>query len=160
MNTITINGKTYNVPKSEEQRSLMRFLREDLLLTGTKNGCEIGMCGSCTVLVDGKALRACKLPLKRIQGKKVLTIEGLKGVNGDLHPIQQSFVDAGAIQCGFCTPGMVMAVYGLLKTNPTPDRDEIRRSLRGNTCRCTGYQQIFEAVELAAMRIRDMNLEL
>ncbi len=160
MNTITINGSEYTLKQQDMKRSLMRYLREDLLLTGTKNGCDAGMCGSCTVLVDGKALRSCTLPLERVIGKEVLTIEGLKSPSGELHPIQQSFIDAGALQCGFCTPGMIMAVYGLLKAHPKPTREGIRKGLRGNLCRCTGYQQIFEAVELAAQRIRDRGITL
>ncbi len=160
MSTLTVNGTSYSIKKKDLQRSLMRYLREDLLLTGTKNGCEKGMCGTCTVIVDGRPLRSCKIPLERVIGKEVLTIEGLTGTNGDLHPIQQSFIDAGGFQCGFCTPGMIMASYGLLKGNPSPSRDEIKRALRGNLCRCTGYQQIFDAVELAAARIQDLGMKL
>ena len=160
MTTLTVNGTSYSIKKKDLQRSLMRYLREDLLLTGTKNGCEKGMCGTCTVIVDGRPLRSCKIPLERVIGKEVLTIEGLSGTNGDLHPIQQSFIDAGGFQCGFCTPGMIMASYGLLKGNPSPNRDEIKRALRGNLCRCTGYQQIFDAVELAAARIQDLGMKL
>lgn len=160
MTTLTVNGTSYSIKKKDLQRSLMRYLREDLLLTGTKNGCEKGMCGTCTVIVDGRPLRSCKIPLERVIGKEVLTIEGLSGTNGDLHPIQQSFIDAGGFQCGFCTPGMIMASYGLLKGNPSPSRDEIKRALRGNLCRCTGYQQIFDAVELAAARIQDLGMKL
>lgn len=160
MTTLTVNGTSYSIKKKDLQRSLMRYLREDLLLTGTKNGCEKGMCGTCTVIVDGRPLRSCKIPLERVVGKEVLTIEGLSGTNGDLHPIQQSFIDAGGFQCGFCTPGMIMASYGLLKGNPSPSRDEIKRALRGNLCRCTGYQQIFDAVELAAARIQDLGMKL
>lgn len=160
MTTLTVNGTSYSIKKKDLQRSLMRYLREDLLLTGTKNGCEKGMCGTCTVIVDGRPLRSCKIPLERVVGKEVLTIEGLSGTNGDLHPIQQSFIDAGGFQCGFCTPGMIMASYGLLKGNPSPSRDEIKRALRGNLCRCTGYQQIFDAVELATARIQDLGMKL
>ncbi len=160
MNTITINGTSFTILDTDSDCSLMRYLREQLLLTGTKNGCEIGMCGSCTVIMDGKTVRSCKVPLKKAFGKEILTIEGLKGDNGDLHPIQQSFIDAGALQCGFCTPGMIMASYGLLKANRNPSRDDIKKALRGNLCRCTGYQQIIEAVELAASRIRDAGIQL
>ncbi len=155
MNTFTVNGTAYALDASSREQTLMHFLREELSLTGTKNGCAIGQCGSCTVLVNRKAVRSCTIPLHRIAGKHVLTIEALSQ-DGDLHPIQQAFIDAGALQCGFCTPGMIMSSYGLLISDPSPTREEIRLALRGNICRCTGYQQIIDAVELAALRVREL----
>lgn len=161
MNTITVNDKEHSIPDNLLEISLLTYLREHLHLTGTKNGCEKGLCGSCTVIADGSAVRSCKIPLKRALGKRIITIEGLQDPKTKtLHPIQQSFVDAGAIQCGFCTPGMVMSSYGLLLKNPAPSREQIKKALKGNLCRCTGYQQIFDAVELAARRISDSGMIL
>jgi len=147
---IIINGKEHQVTETQLDKSLATFLREDLMLTGTKIGCDIGVCGSCTVLVNDKPMRSCKLKLKDVMGKSVLTIEGLSPPDGTLHPIQQAFVDCGAIQCGFCTPGMVLSAYALLKENPKPTRQQVRNALKGNLCRCTGYQQIVDAVMKAA----------
>ncbi len=127
-------------------RLLLDVLREDLRLTGTKRGCDIGVCGTCTILIDGKVKRACKVKVGDIADGKVLTIEGLSK-EGELHPIQQAFIDYGAIQCGFCTPGMVLAAKALLDSNNNPSREDIKKALAGNLCRCTGYQQIFEAIE-------------
>lgn len=155
MNQIHINGTVFDVKDEELELSLLDYLRERRFLTGTKNGCEKGLCGSCTVVIDGKALRACKTPVKKALGAQVVTIEGMEGADGELHPIQKAFVDSGAIQCGFCTPGMVMSSYALLLQNPEPDRETIRKALRGNLCRCTGYQQIVDAVELAAKVLRE-----
>ena len=148
---ITVNNKEHIVSESDIKLSV--WLRETLRLTGTKVGCDIGVCGSCTVLVDGEPKRACKLKCKDVEGKQITTIEGLSGEGGGLHPVQQAFIDAGAIQCGFCTPGMVLTAYALLKKSPRPSRAEIRAALKGNLCRCTGYQQIIDAVELAAQRM-------
>lgn len=153
MNTITINGTPVPVPEEDLEKTLLWFLRERRDLTGAKNGCGKGLCGACTVVVDGVSRRACRLKMASVLGAEVLTIEGLAGKDGTLHPIQQAFVEAGAIQCGFCTPGMVMTTYAFLAQNPRPTREEIRRALRGNLCRCTGYQQIVDAVELAAGRM-------
>jgi carbon-monoxide dehydrogenase small subunit len=155
MNTVTVNGKQVTVAEADLALTLLRFLRERLDLTGTKNGCEKGVCGACTVVVNGASRRACKLPMSSVLGAEILTIEGLASEDGTLHPIQQAFVDAGAIQCGFCTPGMVMTTYALLKKKSRPIREEIRRALSGNLCRCTGYIQIMDAVELAAERMRE-----
>ena len=149
---ITVNHTPYL--SYDPDKKLTVWLREDLSLTGTKIGCEIGVCGSCTVLVDGVAKRSCKLLLKNVEGSDILTIEGLAQHDGTLHPIQQAFLDAGAIQCGFCTPGMVLTAYALLVKNPQPTRLEVRQALKGNLCRCTGYQQIIDAVLLAAERMR------
>jgi aerobic carbon-monoxide dehydrogenase small subunit len=143
----TINGRKISLENIQENKSLLQFLREDLDLTGTKNGCNIGVCGACTILVDKTPVRACKKTIKDIIGHEVLTIEGLANEDGTLHPLQQAFIDAGAIQCGFCTPGMVLAGYALVLKNPQPTRDEIRKALVGNLCRCTGYQQIVDAIE-------------
>lgn len=148
---VIVNNQEHIV--SEPDMKLSVWLRETLRLTGTKIGCDIGVCGSCTVLVDGEPRRSCKLKCKDAEGKHITTIEGLSGADGSLHPIQQAFIDAGAVQCGFCTPGMVLTAYALLKKSPHPSRDEIRTALKGNLCRCTGYQQIIDAVELAAQRM-------
>ncbi|HPE89336.1 MAG TPA: (2Fe-2S)-binding protein [Spirochaetia bacterium] len=158
MNQITINGAPYVVADDELKLSLLEYLRERRFLTGTKNGCEKGLCGSCTVIVDGKALRSCRTPVEKAIGKSVVTIEGMEGPGGEPHPIQKAFMDAGAIQCGFCTPGMVMSAYALLLRDPDPSRDDIRKALKGNLCRCTGYQQIVDAVSLAAKVMREQAL--
>ncbi len=149
---LLINDKKYNI-KSEPAETLLNILRNELRLTGTKRGCDIGLCGTCTVLINGQVKRACKITLKQLkETDQILTIEGLSK-NGKLHPIQEAFIEAGAIQCGFCTPGMVLATKALLDKKPKPTRDEIKRALMGNLCRCTGYKQIFDAVELAAGKI-------
>jgi len=158
MNQIRINGKAFDVRDDELELSLLEYLRERRFLTGTKNGCEKGLCGSCTVVMDDKAVRACKTPVGKAVGTSVVTIEGMEGPDGALHPIQRAFMDAGAIQCGFCTPGMVMSAYALLLRESEPSRDDIRKALRGNLCRCTGYQQIVDAVELAARVMREQAL--
>jgi len=196
---ITVNDTQHEIA-CEPDRLLIDVLREDLRLTGTKNGCGVGVCGSCTVLIDGQPKRACRVKMKDVAGTKhegrpipsgsrtkdegqkstcvhrpsehcsrtpivpannvsdrpssITTIEGLER-NGKLHPIQQAFIDCGAIQCGFCTPGMVLSAKALIDANPSPTREEIKRALKGNLCRCTGYQQIFEAVEEAAKRMKE-----
>lgn len=146
----TINNKLYIIDETLLEQSLVYYLREELGLTGTKIGCDIGVCGSCTVLVDMQALRSCKLKLKDIIDKSVITIEGVAAEDGSLHPLQQAFIDCGAIQCGFCTPGMVLSALALLHKNPAPSRAEIRAAINANLCRCTGYQQIIDAVQQAA----------
>jgi carbon-monoxide dehydrogenase small subunit len=151
---LTVNGVRRDVRPEEADLTLLEYLREVLGLTGTKNGCAAGACGSCTVVVNGQGRRSCKTKVSEVLGKDVVTIEGLEGADGSLHPIQRAFVDAGAIQCGFCTPGMVMSAYALLLRDPSPNRQAIRTALSGNLCRCTGYQQIVDAVELAAARMR------
>jgi len=158
--TININGKTVTVQESEKEMTLLTYLREHRFLRGVKNGCEKGLCGTCTVVVDDKAVRSCRLTVEKTLGKNVLTIEGMEYPDGRVHPIQQAFMDAGAIQCGFCTPGMVMAAYVLLQETLTPSRDQIRKALRGNLCRCTGYQNILDAVELAGRTIQDQGLSV
>lgn len=153
-----INGKKYNITSAPDIR-LLDLLRNELHLTGTKRGCDIGLCGTCTVLINGQVKRACKVTLKQLKElDDILTIEGLTQ-NGKLHPIQEAFIEAGAIQCGFCTPGMVLAAKALLDRNPKPTRDEIKKAIQGNLCRCTGYKQIVDAVELAADKIQMTKLK-
>ena len=147
---LTINELNYDVVVSPEDL-LIDVLRQHIGLTGTKKGCGQGDCGTCTVLIDGKRALACLTLAIACQGKSIETIEGLEE-DGKLDPIQEAFVDEGAVQCGFCTPGMVMSAKALLDENPTPSRVEIKRGLSGNLCRCTGYIRIFDAVEEAASR--------
>ncbi|MEI7449567.1 MAG: (2Fe-2S)-binding protein [Desulfomonile sp.] len=136
----------------EPNRTLLQLLREDLGLTGTKHGCGLGDCGACTIIMDGQPVNSCLVLAVQANGREVLTIEGLAD-NGKLHPIQQAFVDNGAIQCGFCTPGMILSAKALLDENPRPTENEIRTAISGNLCRCTGYQKIVEAVQEAAKSI-------
>lgn len=137
----------------EGHERLIDILRENLGLTGTKEACGKGECGACTVIVDGKAVNSCLFPALEIEGKSVITIEGLHGPEHRLSVLQQAFVDCGAIQCGFCTPGMILSAKALLDSNPNPSEEDIREALSGNLCRCTGYVQILEAVKLAAIRM-------
>lgn len=136
------------VSHSPDNTTLLEVLREEFKLTGVKKGCETGECGACTVLVDGENINSCMMLIGEIEGKSVTTIEGLMK-DGVLDPIQRAFAEKGAIQCGYCTPGMILSVKGLLNRNPNPTRNEIKEALAGNLCRCTGYEQIFEAVEYA-----------
>jgi len=142
---LTVNEKEYEAAV-EPNLTLTDFIRYQLGLTGTKKGCEIGDCGSCTVIMDGKPVNSCLVLAVQADGRKIVTIEGLTTEKG-LHPIQKKFVEKGAIQCGFCSPGMILSAKSLLDRNPDPDRGEIRRAISGNLCRCTGYQKIVEAVE-------------
>ena len=135
------------------QRMLLWVLRTELGLTGTKFGCGEGICGSCTVLVDGKAVRSCHLPVKDVAGKDVVTIEGL-ATNGSLHPVQAAFVENDALQCGFCTPGMILSAYGLLLSNPRPTRQQILDHMEDNLCRCGAHVRIVQAIETAAAEMR------
>jgi carbon-monoxide dehydrogenase small subunit len=144
---LDVNGKIYEL-LVEPWRTLLEVLREDLGLTGAKRGCEDGNCGACTVIVDGKAIKSCLMLIPQAKEKKILTIEGL-GEEGRLHPLQQAFIDHFAVQCGFCTPGMILAAKALLDENPLAGEEEIRKGLHGNICRCTGYVKIVEAVEAA-----------
>jgi aerobic-type carbon monoxide dehydrogenase small subunit (CoxS/CutS family) len=146
---ITVNGRTHDVTPEQEEKRLVMFLREDLDLTGTKNACDIGACGACTVLLDDVPMKICTKTVGEVAGRRVLTIEGMAAPDGTLHPLQQAFVDHGAIQCGFCTPGMVLTAHALLLRNPNPTRAEITRAIYGNLCRCTGYQQIVDAIVAA-----------
>jgi aerobic carbon-monoxide dehydrogenase small subunit len=145
---LIVNGESVEAAV-EANQTLLQFLREDLGLTGTKHGCGLGDCGACTVILDGKPVNSCLVLAVQSNGCEVLTIEGL-AENGKLHPIQQSFVDKGAIQCGFCTPGMILSAKALLEENPRPTELEIRTAISGNLCRCTGYQKIVEAIQDAA----------
>ncbi len=140
-----VNGKEVdeNIPSDI---TLLRFLRDILKLTGTKEGCGEGECGACTVLVDGKNVNSCLVPAIQVDGKSVMTIEGVEE-DGELSAIQKSFLDNGAVQCGFCTPGMIMSAKVLLEKNPNPTEEEIRRAMSGNLCRCTGYQAIVNAIK-------------
>ncbi|MCK4546857.1 MAG: (2Fe-2S)-binding protein [Candidatus Eisenbacteria sp.] len=145
---LTVNGKPVNVTVHPGRR-LVDVLRMDLGLTGTKIGCEQGECGACTVLLDGRAVNSCLVLMSQVEGREVLTIEGLTD-DGELHALQQAFVDTGAVQCGFCSPGFLMSAYALLSRNPHPSRDEIVEAVTGNLCRCTGYRKIFQAIERVA----------
>jgi carbon-monoxide dehydrogenase small subunit len=149
----TINGETI-VAEVDPSMMLAEFLRERLYLTGTKIGCGRGECGACTVIMNGKAVTSCLIPIMRAEGKTIQTIEGVAD-GATLHPLQQAFIDKGAIQCGFCTPGMIMSAKALLDSNPAPAKEEIREALGGNICRCTGYVNIEEAVEAAAETMRE-----
>ncbi len=149
----TLNGKPISREVAADKR-LVDFLREDMGLTGTKEGCGKGECGTCTVLLDGHPVCSCLMLCAQIGGRHIVTIEGLR--DGDnLHFLQAAFVDAGAVQCGFCTPGMILSGAALLAENPDPDEEEIRRAIAGNLCRCTGYTKIVDAIRLAANRMRD-----
>ncbi len=132
--------------------TLLHVLRVVLELTGTKEGCGYGECGACTVILDGKAVNSCILPVMEAEGRSVTTIEGLASKDGRLHRLQQAFVDHGAVQCGYCTPGMIMSAHALLSENANPTDDEIKESIEGNLCRCTGYVKIFDAIRSAAGR--------
>ena len=147
----TLNGRNIDV-MVQPLTTLQSLLRENLKYTATKTGCKQGSCGSCTVLVDGEPMMSCLLPVEDVAGKEVLTLEGLTN-NGDLHPIQETFFDTFAIQCGYCTPGMIMVSKALLDHNPDPSRDEIVNALTGNYCRCTGYEPIIRAVEESARQL-------
>jgi carbon-monoxide dehydrogenase small subunit len=148
--TFSVNGEPVDV-LADDYKTLLEVLREDLGLTGTKHGCELGECGACAVLVDGQPLLSCLLLAVESPGRDVTTIEGL-AADGRLHPLQECFADLGAAQCGYCTPGILMTAKALLDHEPHPSRDRIREALSGNLCRCTGYAQIIDAVEAAAKR--------
>ncbi|WP_069803680.1 (2Fe-2S)-binding protein [Thermogemmatispora onikobensis] len=149
--TLRVNGERYEVAVLPH-RTLLEVLREDLGLIGTKHGCELGECGACTVLLDGVPVLSClTLPLE-VQDAEITTIEGLEE-QGRLHPLQETFAELGAAQCGYCTPGMLLSAAALLRQNPHPTREEIKQALAGNLCRCTGYTKIYEAIEAAAERL-------
>lgn len=147
--SFTLNGEPIEV-EIEPHLTLLQLLRDKLELTGTKEGCGMGECGACTVLLDGKTVNSCIFPALEVEGKKVTTIEGLTDAQGNLHPIQKAFIDYGAIQCGFCTPGMVLSAKALLDERPKPTEEEIRHGIAGNLCRCTGYLQIIQAIKVVS----------
>jgi len=148
----TVNGDEVSA-RVDPSWSLLRLLREELNLTGAKEGCGVGECGACTVIVDGRAVNSCIYPALEAEGKSVTTIEGVAAPDGTLHPIQRAFIEKGAVQCGFCTPGMVLSAKALLDEVAAPTEAQIKTALSGNLCRCTGYTQILEAVRSAAGEI-------
>jgi aerobic-type carbon monoxide dehydrogenase small subunit (CoxS/CutS family) len=148
---LTVNGETREVLASSH-KTLLEVLREDLGLTGTKHGCELGECGTCTVLVDGVPVLSCLALPVELEGTAIDTVEGM-AIGGRLHPLQQAFAELGAAQCGYCTPGILLTSQALLREEPAPGRERIREALAGNLCRCTGYTKILDAVELAALRM-------
>jgi aerobic carbon-monoxide dehydrogenase small subunit len=148
--TCRLNGEPFEIDHVDGRESLLGFLRERAGLPGSKNACEQGECGSCSVLLDGELVCSCLMLAGQADGCEITTIEGLAARGGDLHPIQEAFVDAGAVQCGFCTPGLIMATEDLLSRSPHPTDAEIREALAGNLCRCTGYEKIIDAVGVAA----------
>ena len=150
----TLNGNEVSV-EVESDKMLLQILREKFELTGTKEGCGQGECGACTVLVDGLAVNSCLFPAFEIQGKSVTTIEGLVGEGNTLHPIQKAFVEKGGIQCGFCSPGMIMSTKAFLDETPNPTEEQIRKAISGNLCRCTGYVQIVDSIKAAGMFFRE-----
>lgn len=152
----TLNGKPVTVTVDSD-RMLLWVLRIDLGLTGAKYGCGKGLCGACTVLLNQNAVRSCVIPVKTIQGQKVVTIEGLAN-NGKLHPLQQAFIDHDALQCGFCTPGMILNAYSLLRANPQPSEQEIRQGMEHNLCRCGAHARIIQAIQAAAKAIEGGNM--
>ena len=151
--TLTVNGKQQECDDVWEGESLLYVLRERLGLPGSKNACEQGECGSCTVYLDGTPVCACLVAAGQAQGRDVVTVEGLAQGREELHPVQQAFLDSGAVQCGFCTPGLLVATHDLLARCPRPSDPEIREALAGNLCRCTGYEKILDAVRAAAERL-------
>ena len=148
----TVNGEAQSVDVPA-RRLLSDFLRDDLHLTGTKRGCETGICGACSVLVDGEVVKSCLMLAVQVQGREITTVEGL-GQGDELHPLQESFMQCGGLQCGYCTPGFLMTSCAMLKNNPDPTVDEVRHGLNGNLCRCTGYTQIVESILTAAEKMR------
>jgi len=157
--SVTVNGHRYQ-QQVPVRMLLSDFLRHELHLTGTHVGCEHGVCGCCTVLLSGEAVRSCLMLAVQADGMVLTTIEGMAGINSELHPIQQAFKEKHGLQCGFCTPGIIMTVHAMLHEHPNPSEEEIRHELSGNLCRCTGYQNIVEAVKLAAERLREPSREV
>jgi carbon-monoxide dehydrogenase small subunit len=147
--SVTVNGERHRA-RVDARKTLADFLREDCVLTGTHLGCEHGVCGACTVLLDGAAVRSCLIFAVQADGAEVTTVEGIAGADGELSSVQAAFRDAHGLQCGFCTPGFIVSVTAFLRDNPNPTDDDIRDGLSGNLCRCTGYQGIVNAVRLAA----------
>ncbi len=151
--SLTVNG-VRREGRAEPRTTLVDFLREELGLTGTHVGCEHGICGACSVLFDGRAVRSCLMFAVQADGHEIVTVEGLAPSLGELSVLQQAFWDRHALQCGYCTPGMLIAAHALLRENPAPTREQVVEAIAGNLCRCTGYGQIVEAIELAAARLR------
>ena len=151
--TLNVNGRDYPL-EVKPNEILLNVLRDRLGLMGTKYGCGIGECGACTVLLEGKAILSCQTLAFTAAGKQITTIEGLEQ-GGELHPLQQAFIDEGAVQCGYCTPGMILSAKALLDVNPDPSNEEIKQAIRGNLCRCTGYTNIVRAIKTASVRIKD-----
>jgi aerobic-type carbon monoxide dehydrogenase small subunit (CoxS/CutS family) len=151
---VRVNGADYE-GTAEVRKTLVDFLREDLGLTGTNVGCEHGVCGACTILMNGETVRSCIMLAAQADGAELMTVEGLAKPGGELHPIQESFREKHGLQCGFCTPGFLMTTYELLNKHPDADEEEIKEWLSGHLCRCTGYQDILESVKLAASRLRN-----
>ncbi len=150
--TATVNGTTHQADDVWPGESLLFVLRERMGLPGSKNACEQGECGSCTVYLDGVPVCACLVAAGEADGRQIVTVEGL-AAGGALHPVQRAFIDAGAVQCGFCTPGLLVAAHDLLARDPSPSEADVREALAGNLCRCTGYEKILDAVRLAAARL-------
>jgi carbon-monoxide dehydrogenase small subunit len=150
---VKVNNKDYKLFIASNKR-LLDVLRDDLGLTGVKEGCAIGECGACTVIMNGKNVCSCMILAGQTEGAEITTIEGLEGPKGKLHPLQEAFIETGAVQCGFCTPGIILSSLTLLRRNLNPTIKEIKEAISGNFCRCTGYKQIIEAVQLAAERMR------
>ena len=151
--TFILNQREVTVSVAPNRR-LLDVLREELHLTGTKEGCGIGECGACTVLLNGRPVNSCLILAGQAQGSEITTIEGVETEDGDLHPLQEAFLEEGAVQCGFCTPGMILSALSLLRKNPGPSEDEIKEAISGNLCRCTGYKQIVEAIQAAAVKLQ------
>jgi|TARA_B100000530_G_C15792236_1_gene422088 aerobic-type carbon monoxide dehydrogenase small subunit (CoxS/CutS family) len=151
--TMTVNGREVS-GYAEARLTLVDFLRDVIGLKGTHIGCEHGVCGACSVIIDGQPARSCLMYAVMAEGLNIRTVEGLEGPNGELSPLQDAFWENHAMQCGYCTPGMLIATHALLEENPNPNEDEIREAIGGNLCRCTGYQQIVEAVQMTAKKMR------
>ena len=151
---LTVDGVALAPPVTDPGRPLLRVLRDDLGRTGPKEGCDDSECGACMVLVDGRPVNSCSFLALQAAGRSITTVEGLAGIDGQLHPLQRAFVEGGGIQCGFCTPGMLISASALLAGDPDPSEDAIRDALAGNLCRCTGYQPIIAAVRRAAAEMR------
>jgi carbon-monoxide dehydrogenase small subunit len=150
---VTVNGQRF-AREVEPRLLLVQFIREELRLTGTHIGCDTTYCGACTVLVNGEPVKSCTMLAVQADGAEVMTVEGLEK-DGELHPLQRAFSEHHGLQCGYCTPGMLMSSYALLAKNPTPDAKQIRKGIQGNLCRCTGYQNIFTAIDAAAKTMRE-----
>ncbi|KUO70638.1 MAG: (2Fe-2S)-binding protein [Clostridia bacterium BRH_c25] len=152
--TTTVNGEQYT-KLVKSHTTLLQFIRDELYLTGTKEGCNEGECGACTVLFDGHPVNSCLVLAVEADGHNILTVEGLS-VDGSLHPLQESFIEVGAVQCGYCTPGMLLSAKAILDENPDPTEDEIRKGIEGNLCRCTGYNRIVQAIQTAGKKLSNL----